>query len=305
MNLDYLKTYLELINLGSFSEVAKKLSISQPAVSFQIQKLEQDLGARLLNRGQKKITLTDAGKRLFIFAETVTSETNNLFNELDKLRQEVSGELSIAASTIPSEFLLPQILGEFMNLHPSVRARVETHNSLTIIAGVQDSTYEVGFCGTAPPESQGLETFKIAEDEIVLIVFPEHPFAKRRQISFAELEGESLIFRETNSGTQKSLEALLLKADLNLQRLIPRLVLDDTQSIISAVEARAGIAFVSNLAIKNSLELGLVHQLKVDKLKLRRDFYCICYKERLVSRLLNEFLAFVQMKASINEKAKA
>jgi len=86
MNLDYLKTYIELINIGSFSEVAKKLSISQPAVSFQIQKLEQDLGARLVNRGQKKITLTDAGKQLLKFAETVTDETRNLLNDLDRLR---------------------------------------------------------------------------------------------------------------------------------------------------------------------------------------------------------------------------
>ena len=305
MNLEYLRTYIELIKLGSFSKVAKELSISQPAVSFQIQKLEQDLGARLINRGQKKITLTDAGKRLLKFAETVTDETKNLLNDIDMLRQEVTGELAIAASTIPSEFLLPPILGEFMTLHPSIRAKIETHDSVTIIAGVQDGIYEVGFCGMAPPESHRLESFKVAEDEIVLIVFPEHPFAKRRQISFVELEGESFIFREATSGTQKSLETLLSQASLDIKRLTPRLVLGNTQSIVSAVEARAGIAFVSNLAINKSLSLGLVHQLKVDKLKLRRDFYCIYYKERLISRLINEFLSFVQMKVSINEKAKA
>ncbi len=304
MNLDYLKTYIELIKLGSFSEVAKKLSLSQPAISFQIQKLEQDLSARLLNRSQKKITMTDAGKRLLKFAETVTNETSNLFNDLDKLRQEVTGELAIAASTIPSEFLLPPILGEFMTLHPAVRARVETHNSLTIIAGVQDGTYEVGFCGTIPPENHGLESFKVAEDEIVLIVFPEHPFIRKKQISFAELEGESLIFREATSGTQKSLEALLSEAGFDPQRLTPRLILGNTEAIVSAVEAKVGIAFVPSLAIKKSISLGLVHQLKVNELQLRRDFYCIYYKERLVSRLLNEFLAFVQMKTSINEKAK-
>ena len=90
----------------------------------------------------------------------------------------------------------------------------------------------------------------------------------------------------------------------SLGRLTPRLVLGNTQSIVSAVEARAGIAFVSDLAIQGSLSLGLIHQLKVDKLKLRRDFYCIFYKERFISRLLNEFLVFVQMKASISDKAK-
>lgn len=304
MNLDHLRTYLKLVKLGSFSAVAKELSISQPAVSFQIQKLEHDLGARLINRGQKKITMTEVGKRLLRFARTVDDETSHFLSDLDRLRQEVSGELVIAASTITSEFLLPSILGEFMSLHPAIRARVTTRDSLTIISGVRDGTYQIGFCGAAPPKRQGLESLNVAQDEIVLIVFPEHPFAKREQVSFAELEEEPLIFREATSGTQKSLETLLSEAGLGLTRLTPHLVLGNTQVIVSSVEARAGIAFVSNLAIKKSLELGLVQQLAVDGLKLRRDFYCIYYKGRVVSRLLQEFLAFIQMKTSINGKAR-
>lgn len=304
MNLDHLRTYLKLVKLGSFSAVGKELSISQPAVSFQIQKLERDLGARLINRGQKKITMTEAGKRLLRFARTVDDETSHLLSDLDRLRQEVTGELVIAASTIPSEFLLPPILDEFMSLHPAIRARVTTHDSLTIISGVRDGTYQIGFCGVAPPKHQGLESFKVAQDEIVLIVFPEHPFAQREQVSFAELEEEPLIFREATSGTQKSLETLLSEAGFGLTRLTPHLVLGNTQVIVSSVEARAGIAFVSNLAIKKSLELGLVRQLVVDGLKLRRDFYCIYYKGRVVSRLLREFLAFIQMKTSTNGKVR-
>jgi DNA-binding transcriptional LysR family regulator len=248
--------------------------------------------------------MTEAGKRLLRFARTVDDETSHFLSDLDRLRQEVSGELVIAASTIPSEFLLPPILGEFMSLHPAIRARVTTHDSLTIISGVRDGSYQIGFCGVAPPKHQGLESLKVAQDEIVLIVFPEHPFAQREQVSFAELEEEPLIFREATSGTQKSLETLLSEAGLGLTRLTPHLVLGNTQVIVSSVEARAGIAFVSNLAIKKSLELGLVRQLAVDGLKLRRDFYCIYYKGRVVSRLLQEFLAFIQMKTSINGKVR-
>ena len=85
MNLDYLKTYLEVIKLGSFSEVAKKLAISQPAVSFQIQKLEQDLGVRLLDRSQKAITVTEAGKRFLRFAEAVEEARDHLQHDLDQL----------------------------------------------------------------------------------------------------------------------------------------------------------------------------------------------------------------------------
>jgi len=293
VNLDYLRTYLEVIRLGSFSEAAKKLSISQPAVSFQIQKLEQDLGVRLIDRGQKSITMTEAGKRLLRFAESVEEERDHLRHELDQLREEVTGNLVVTASTIPGEFLLPSILSEFKALHPAIRAQVAVSDSLTVISGVRDGAYEIGFCGIAP-EGQGLETFKIAEDEIVLIVFPEHPFAERREVSLAELEGEPLIFREETSGTQQSLHTYLSKAGgLDLSKWVPNLLLGTTQAVVSAVEARAGIAFVSNLAIKKSLALDLVKVVKVEGLTLNRDFFCIYRKERIVSRLLEEFIAFV------------
>lgn len=299
MNIEYLKTYIELISLGSFSKVAKKFSLSQPAISFQIQKLEHDLGVRLINRGQSNITMTDAGKRLLDFANSVVSESDCLLNDLDRLRHEVTGELIIGASTIPSEFLLPSLLNDFIKLHPAVRAKVETQDSLSILSEIKDGVYGVCFCGTAPEQSQDLDSFKIAEDEIVPIVFPDHPLAKKNHISFTELLGEPLIFREDTSGTQKNLGALLEKAGFNPDLLIPRLVLSNTQALISAVESGIGIAFVSNLAIKRSLGLGLVKKLFLEKLILRRDFYCIYHKSKLESRINKEFINFVRTNAPI------
>ncbi len=299
MNLEYLNTYLELINLGSFSAVAKKLGISQPAVSFQIQKLEHDLSSRLINRGQKSITMTDAGKRLLEFARSVTRESGQLLDDLDALRQEISGELAIVASTIPSEFLLIPVISHFLELHPSVRARLETFDSLAVIDSVQKGDYEVGFCGIAPPADKRLESFKIADDEIIPIAPPSHPLASKKEVAFADLVGEPFIFREATSGTHKSLESLLADAGFNAQQLTPRLVLSDTHSVISAVEAGAGVAFVSNLAIKKSLDLGLVRLLKLAKPRLKRNFYCIYRKEAGLSRLLKEFLAFVKTRVAL------
>ena len=296
MNLDYLRTYLEVVRLGSFSEVAKKLAISQPAVSFQIQKLERELGVRLIDRTQKAVTMTAAGKRLLRFAESVEEELGHLRHDLDQLREEVTGDLLIAASTIPGEFLLPPLLAEFKARHPAVRAQVAISDSIGVIEGVQDGAYEIGFCGVAP-EGQDFESFVVARDEIVLIVLPGHPFAGRGEIPFTELEGESLIFREETSGTQRSLEALLAKEGFSLSKCASGLVLSTTQAVVSAVEAGAGIAFVSNLAVKKSLALGLVRQVAVSGLRLSRDFYCIYRKRRIVFRLLEEFVAFIQAAA--------
>ena len=303
MNLDYLRTYLEVVKLGSFSEVAKKLSISQPAVSFQIQKLERDLGVRLIDRSQKTLAMTAAGKRLLRFAESVGEEHEHLRHDLEQLREEVTGDLLIASSTIPGEFLLPPMVAEFKALHPAIRIQVAVSDSLAVIKGVRDDDHEVGFCGIAP-EGQDLESFKVAEDEIVLIVFPEHPFVERGEVSLAEVEGEPFIFREGTSGTQRSMETLLSKAGLDPGKWVPNLVLGTTQAVVSAVEARAGSAFVSNLAIKKSLALGLVREIRVSGLRLNRDFYCVYRKQRIVSRLLEEFIAFVQMEASALERGK-
>ncbi len=293
MNLDHLKTFQEVVKLGSFSEVAKKLSISQPAVSFQIQKLEHELGIRLIDRTQRAITLTAAGKRLLRFAESIEELRQQLHHDLDQMREKVSGDLLIAASTIPGEFLLPPLLTKFKALHPAVRVQVAVSDSVAVINGVRDNAYEVGFCGMAP-EGQELESFRVSGDEIVLIVFPEHPFAQRGEVSPAELAGEPLIFREETSGTQQNLETHLSQAGLDLRKWVPNLILGTTQAVVSAVEARAGIAFVSNLAINKSLALGLVRQVSVSGLRLSRDFYCIYRQERVVTRLLEEFINFVQ-----------
>jgi DNA-binding transcriptional LysR family regulator len=297
MNLDHLTTFREVVRLGSFSEVAKKLAISQPAVSFQIQKLEHELGMRLIDRTQRGIALTAAGKRLLRFAESVGEERQRLQHDLEQMREDVSGDLNIAASTIPGEFILPPLLIKFRQRHPAVRVKVAVSDSITAIKCVRDNNCDVGFCGVAPEET-GLESFRIDGDEIVLIVFPEHPFATRGKISPAELAGEPLIFREDTSGTQRSLEACLARAGFDLIQWVPNLTLGSTQAVVAAVEAKAGIAFVSNLAIKKSLALGLVRPVGVSGLNLERDFYCTYRRERVVSRLLEEFLNFTQIEAS-------
>ncbi len=138
----------------------------------------------------------------------------------------------------------------------------------------------------------------MAGDEIVLVVFPEHPFARRGAVEPAELAGEPLIFREEKSGTQQSLARRLPEVGLDLRKWTPRLTLGTPQAVVAAVEAGAGIAFVSDMAVRKSLALNLVRTVKVKGLKMNRDFYCIYRRERIVSRLLNVFIAFIEAEAA-------
>ncbi|MBN2242555.1 MAG: LysR family transcriptional regulator [Acidobacteria bacterium] len=297
MNLDYLITFRNVARLGSFSEVALKMGLSQPAVSFQIRKLEQKFGIRLLDRTQKAIKLTVAGKRLLQFIESIEGDLGRLENDFEKMRQDISGDLWIIASTIPSEYILPGLLAEFKEMHPTVRVKVDTLDSLDAVKGVLEGKYEVGFCGIKPGE-QGLESFRVCGDEIVLIVFPDHPFAQRNWISYSELEAEHLIFRSETSGTQQSLEKLAAQSKIKFKKLTPHLIMGSTQAVVSAVEAGAGVAFISKSAIKKSLELGLVRQVAIKGFSLKRDFYCFYPRERIVSRLIKEFIAFIRKETS-------
>jgi len=299
MNIEQLYTFQEVARLGSFSEVAKKLGISQPAVSFQIQKLEQELGIRLIDRSQRAVSLTAAGKRLLAFAEAVDMEREHLKYDLEQLRDEVAGDLLISASTIPGEYLLPPLLAKFKQQHPAVRIQVNVSDSLTVIGNVSSNIAEIGFCGVAP-EGRELEFFRIAGDEIVLIVPREHPLAKKGKVDAAELAGEPFIFREPTSGTQRSLQGLLAKAGLDMKKWTPHLVLGSTQAVMLAVAAGAGVAFVSDLAVK-SLAPGRVATVGVRGLKLDRDFFCVYRKERIVSRLHREFIDFIRIEAARND----
>lgn len=294
MNIEHLYTFQEVVRLGSFSEVAKKLGISQPAVTFQIQKLEQELGVRLIDRSQRAFVPTAAGKKLLLFAEAVEIERERLERALEKMREDIAGDLLIGASTIPGEYLLPPLLAIFKQRHPAVLIQVDISDSARVIAGVRAGACEVGFCGTLP-EGQDLDSFRMASDEIVLIVPPGHPFARKGEVAPEELAGEPFIFRETTSGTQRSLEERLGEVGLDVRKWTPYLVLGSTQAVVLAVAASAGIAFVSNLAVRAR---GDVTRVGVRGLRLARDFFCVYRKERIVSRLNEEFLSFMRIEAS-------
>jgi DNA-binding transcriptional LysR family regulator len=299
MNIEYLKTFQEIARLSSFSEVARKLHVTQPAVSFQVQKLEQELGVKLIDRSQRSVVLTEAGKRLLSFAEAVEGEREKLHRDLEKMQEEISGSLIIGASTIPGEYILPSLLARFKNLHPAVTIQVDVTDSMTVINRIRTNDYELGFCGVVP-EGIDLEYFKIGGDEIVLITHAEHPFAAKHEITPADLEGEPFIFRNATSGTQRSLESLLAKSGIASGKLTPHLLLGSTQAVVSAVAAGAGIAFVSNLALKYGGS-PLIKQIKVRGLHLNRDFYCVFRREKVMNRLNTEFKNFMQLETAPHE----
>jgi len=296
MNLSYLLAYLETVKTGSLTKAARKLFISQPGISFQIRKLEEEIGLPLLEYHNKKMHMTEAGKRLFRFGEYVYHEYGALQHDLQQLRQQNVGNLFIISSPVPIEFILPNILGEFKEQFPGIGLNVSLDYTNNVMREIQNGTYKVGFCALKP-DDLALSHFKLAEDEVVLIVYPAHPFSNRREVSWEDLSGESFILREESHEKQRGPADLLAAAGFDLSLSRAKLILGTNVGVIKAVEAGAGIAFTSSLAIQESEALGKVKAVRITGATLKREFFCIYRKEAMDSNISREFINFVKMKA--------
>ncbi len=294
MNLDHVRSFLEVIKRGSLSEAARTLGISQPAVSNQIKRLERELGVELLVRGERGVvSLTAAGEVFLAFAERVVAAYEEMLQRLNHLKEEVSGELVIAASTTPGEFVLPQLLSDFKARYPQVEAKVTIADTRDVVEKVLARECDIGFIG-APIEKPRLTLTPLIKDEIVLAIYPDHPFAGRESIGLEELRGQRLILREEGSGTRRSLEQLLAKRGKKLPENNVVLVLGSTHAVIEAIQARLGIGFVSAFAVSRLQAGGQLCTVPIAGLSLTRDLF-IAYEEgQLSTRLRQEFLTFAR-----------
>jgi DNA-binding transcriptional LysR family regulator len=299
MNLNYLITYLNVIKLGSYSKAAKKLYFSQPNVSFHIKRLEEDIGLPLIDYHQKTIYPTKAGKILLAFAEHVSREQLILEHNLEQLREKLVGNLFIAASYVPGEYILPVMLSEFNDQYPSVEIKTVLSDPSKVMGSVINGDYEIGFCSCVPDNDPNLESFKIAEDEVVLIVSPGHKLAHQKEVSLNDLTGESFIFRAEPEGRGDTPPDLLIEGGFDLDQCKTRLILGSNIGVVTAVEAGAGVALISNLVARKSEALGTVKVLKIRKLKAKRKFFCIYKKDRKISRVCSAFIDFLQERPKI------
>lgn len=293
MNLTYLKTYIEVVKKESLLKASKNLFISQPAISFQIKKLEQELGIRLIDRDKNHFAINTAGRRFFRFAELVCSEHKTLLYDLDKIEKCASGNLIIMTSSIIGEYLLPPILSEFSSNNPGVDIKMRMTDSLEVIKTVQNDVNIVGFCG-AMIGNQNLEYLKIGQDEIVLIVYPGHPFSTQNEVNLFDLNGESLISRYDPDKEPEHYVTQFVRCGLILGQYKPKLILASTTSIISAVESKLGIAFVSNLAAKKSENEGTIKVVKIKGFSFTRDLFCIFRKNAITASPYKDFIWFIK-----------
>jgi DNA-binding transcriptional LysR family regulator len=291
--LPHLSTFVRAAEQASFTAAAAQLGITQAAVSQRIAILEKELRVSLFNRLAGKITLTDAGQRLYEYARKILDLHEQARNNLGGLQAAVSGELPIAASSVPGEYFLPPLLSLFHAEHPEVHVRATVSDSSLVLKDIEKGRATLGLVGQKV-ENPRLEYRTIASDCLLLIVHPGHPSAGRKTISLSDLKGERLIIREPGSGSRCALEQGLARAGTSLAALNVTLELGSNAAIKDAVRRGLGVAFLSQLAVRKELGSKELRTVTVKGLNLERDFYVVFHRRRPLGPAAVAFLHFLE-----------
>lgn len=271
MNVPQIRAFVAVVDKGSFSAAARTMGLSQPAVTMQVQGLESDVGATLLERRYRKVDLTEAGRTLLPYARRVLAEIERARDEVARLGDTVSGHLELAASTTPGQYVLPRVLGDYLRAYPEVTVSLRVHDSAEVAAAVASGEAHLGMTGARVAGAKVLYE-EIGTDELIVVCPLGHPFARRRAVSLAELAEEPFIAREAGSGTRMVFESAMRKAGVDPADLAVVLELGSSEAIVSAVEGGVGVGVVSRWVADKALRLGTLLQLDVASFPIARPF---------------------------------
>ena len=279
MRIRTLQMFVELVQLGSYSHVADKLDLTQPAVTMQIKAMEEYFGTELVIKEKGEIHLTPPGRVIYNKAREILEDWEIAENKVNYYQGLVSGKLTIGASTIPSVYLFPEKLSGFAEDFPEVQIIMETGDSRDIINKLESKKIDAGVVGFKP-RSTRFKVQVIAEDSLLLIAPPANSLVDRDTVYLRDLEKEKILIREKGSGTRKAFMKGLDKAGINISGLNIKARLGSTQAVISAVEAGLGVSFVSSLAARKAVDCNKIKQIKVEDLSVKRSFYLAYHKAR-------------------------
>lgn len=287
-----MEVFLAAAETGSFSEAGRRLQLSQPAVSMQIRSLERRLGVDLFRRSGRHIDLTEIGQALVPMARDLVNHAAQVREHVASMQGSVVGVLRIACSTTAGKYILPKLIGGFIERFPAVQVDCQVVGRDSALAMVINGEAQIAISSLREP-SRDLEYRQFITDPVVLIAPPDHPWAQRRQISVADLTGGRFIRREIDSGTQQTVIQALAEHDLSLSDLPTVMILGNSEAIYMAVAEGIGVAFVSYRAAAEGIASGRVVRVAVQGLNMTQQLYMVRHTARHPSSVQSAFWDFV------------
>lgn len=246
-----LRVFIVAAETLNFSQAAKKLNLSQPAITQTIQSLEAQLGKPLFYRQQRKLMLSEEGHAFLPVAHQLVALNLRARDLVEASRDQVNGELTIACSTTPGKYVLPVVLSRFLQRYPRVSAQCLVVSRADALTALEQGNAQFAFSSSIEEFDQHYEFFPFLTDPVNLIVPANHPWAKQGEIDLEELSRERFILREETSGTYRVVKNELARHGFNIHDLPTILHMGNSEAIAIAVSQGAGVGFVSNILLRH------------------------------------------------------
>ena len=298
MQLKQLEVFVHVARLKSFSKAADALYLTQPTISAHVSALEGELGTKLVVRSTKEIQLTATGNILFGYATQILGLCERAEQEVKNASSDIQGALSIAASTVPSQYLLPRILPHLRRRYPKVFFQVFQGDTSQVAQRVFENGAELGIIGS-PVQKAGCVCTPFFSERMVIVTPNTAEYRELEGvISGQVLRSSPFLVREPGSGTRKRSEEFLRGIGIDPRDLTLAAQLQSTESILQGVKNGLGVSIVSGLAATDYVQMGSVLTFDFDSPLLTRQFYLIHHRTRphssAAAMLLEELPRFFQ-----------
>ena len=287
-----LHVFYSVARLLSFTKAADTLHMTQPAVTFQVRQLEEYFNTRLFDRTHNKISLTEAGERVYHYAGKIFQLYDEMENSVRELTGEISGALILGASTTVAEYMLPALLGDFKAKYPDVNIRLKVSNTDGIVSMVENNVIDLGVV-EAPVLNKNLAVEQCRTDRLVAIAPPAHELTKYDTVPVKALLDYPFICREEGSGTREVINDYLRQAGVDPAQINVIMELGSLEALKGAVEAGIGVSIVSRATLAKEVALGSVEVLELDT-PLERPFSFVHQKHKFRQCAMDELLEFAR-----------
>ena len=286
MYLEQLRHFHTVAETGSFTRASQKLLLTQPAVSNQIKKLEEDLGQKLFERQRRQVQLTRAGEILHTYTRRIFQQLREAEGILEDLKNIETGVLSLGTVDVVSIYVLPKIFQGFHKKYPRVEISIEVDNSTNISRGVLEGELDLGFV-TLPVEDSNLISIQIYQDRMQVVAPPGHPLGDKKIISLGDLEQTTLIIYKKGSVTRKIIEEVFEKEG---RTFMPDMEIDRPEAMKMLVESGLGVSILPEMSVIKELEEGTLISLSTGKVCFERQLGLIYRKGQFFSPSTTAFL---------------
>ncbi|CCQ74995.1 LysR family transcriptional regulator [Magnetospira sp. QH-2] len=287
--LQQLRLFEAVARLGSITGAAREVHLTQPAVSIQIKRLEENAGLPLFDQVGRKLHLTAAGQVLLENSRAVLTRMVDLDSALESLRGEVAGPVRVSAVTT-AQYFLPHLLGEFVRRHPGVQPSMAVTNRDSMIGRLEALLDDVYIMGQVPDRIDVVST-PFLENEIVIVAAPDHPLVSAGPTDLKSLLKERILLREGGSGTRQAFERLVAKNGLTVT---PYMELGSGVALKQGVMAGLGVAVLSKHSLTLELALNRVAVLDCEGFPLHRPWYAVYPAQRQLPLAVSSFLEFLK-----------